>query len=139
MNEIPLKQDEGKQKSTTMRLVYDVIIVLACIYVFFLLYQSVYYNWQMNQKIRNLKSNIAKLNNDQTQLQSLNSYYKTWAFQELEAREKLGFKMSGEKAIQVKVEETATPTPVNRDKNSPNEVQKPNFQKWLDYISGKQA
>lgn len=138
MNEIHRDIQNQEKKSSIPRIIYNVLIALACIYIFFLLYQSVYFNYQTSKKIRTLKSELANSEVDQMRFESLNAYYKTWAFQELEARKKLGFKMPGEKAIQVKVEESVQPMPSNQpEKTDSMQGTKSNFQKWVDYVMGK--
>ncbi len=70
---------------------------------------------------------------EQRELEVLIAYYKTTAFQELEARKKLGLKMPGEKVIKVDVpeekksEEDQNPAP----KNAP---EKSNPQLWFEYL-----
>lgn len=140
MNEIQLNPEEQGKKPLVPKAVYNVLIALACVYVFFLLYQSVYFNYQTSKKIRSLKSDLVDAEISQMRLESLNAYYKTWTFQELEARKKLGFKMPDEKVVQVKIEESVQmQNPVGQDRSNPVTVKKSNFEKWLDYISGKQT
>jgi len=139
MNEVQLSPKTQKKNSSAPKIVYNVLIALACVYIFFLLYQSVYFNYQTSKKIRVLKSELANSEIDLKRFESLNAYYKTWEFQELEARKKLGFKMPDEKVIQVQVEESVQPQKPAEQKNESTTRQKPNYEKWLDYISGKQT
>jgi len=141
MNEIQPNSKKQEKKSPAPKAIYNVLIGLACVYVFFLLYQSVYSNYLTSKKISTLKNELATSKLDQTRFESLNAYYKTWTFQELEARKKLGFKMPNEKLIQVKIEESVQPQKpvVDQGKSNQNIIQKPNFEKWLDYIIGRQT
>ncbi len=119
--------------------VSTVLVVAVLIYVFFLLYQSVYTNWQTSKRIKNLKLDLVELERDKLRLESLIAYYKTTSFQELEARKKLGFKMPNEKVVTVKVEEEQEKQEkvVDQTKNEPPVQNKSNFEKWLDYFNGQ--
>ncbi len=116
------------------------ILILALIgYVIFILYQAVYYNFKVNQKIRELKGEINTLDQEKSKLEALIAYYKTETFQELEARKKLGLRLPGEKVVKVEViaEEAASPTS-KPDAVSP-QSNKPNWQLWLDYLRGEEV
>lgn len=121
--------------------VSTVLVVAVLIYVFFLLYQSVYTNWQTSKRIKNLKLDLVELERDKLRLESLIAYYKTNSFQELEARKKLGFKMPNEKVITVKVEEEQEKQEkvLDQTKNEPPVQIKSNFEKWLDYFKGSEV
>lgn len=137
MNEVA--QDDSKEKKVGGRLSF-ILAIFASIYVAFLLYQAVFLNYQTNQKIRVLKSDLGDLKQDQARLGSLIAYYKTGAFQELEARKKLGLKMPGEKVIPVKVEEEQNAVVKIEDqvKNESFVQNKSNAEKWLDYLKGRE-
>lgn len=113
----------------------SVLIVLTFIYAGFLLYQVISTNYQVSRKIAYLKNQIASVKTDINDLQTLIAYYQTPAFQELEARKKLGMKMPGEKVIRVDVKET--PTANNKQTEAASSAKIiPNYQLWLDFISG---
>jgi len=86
--------------------------------------------------MKSLKGDIINLESQKTRLQALIAYYKTDTFAELEARKKLGLKMSGEKVIKVDVE-------IKDEQNDQgvkqvvNEPQTPNWQMWIYYLEGK--
>jgi len=130
-----------RQESTLVSKVSTVLVVAVLIYVFFLLYQSVYTNWQTSKRIKNLKLDLVELERDKLRLESLIAYYKTNSFQELEARKKLGFKMPNEKVITVKVEEEQEKQEkvLDQTKNEPPVQIKSNFEKWLDYFKGSEV
>ena len=112
----------------------SLLIFLTLAYVGFLLYQAVYLNYNTNQKIASLKKEIKEVEADKKSLQTLIAYYQTPAFQELEARKKLGLKMPGEKAIKVEVAQSPV-AKVQEEEHTSDKVT-PNYQKWLDFISG---
>ena len=112
----------------------SVLIFLTLAYVGFLLYQAIYLNYNTNQKIVLLKKEIREVEADKESLQTLIAYYQTPAFQELEARKKLGMKMPGEKVIKVEVAESPE-AEVEEQESAPKDST-PNYQKWLDFISG---
>ncbi|MCX6809951.1 MAG: septum formation initiator family protein [Candidatus Berkelbacteria bacterium] len=117
----------------------SIIILLVIAYAIFLLYQAISINYQTNQKIHSLKNDLKQVNQDKARLETLIAYYQTGAFQELEARKKLGFKMPGEKVVSVKVEPSAETipdvfAPVNQ--NPSIQIHKSNPQKWYDFVRG---
>ena len=120
----------SKKKSNLL----SVLIFITLAYVGFLLYQVIFLNFQTNRKIASLKKEIQEVEADKESLQALIAYYQTPAFQELEARKKLGLKMPGEKVIKVKVAES--PEAGVEEQDSAVVDSTPNYQKWLDFISG---
>lgn len=115
------------------------VILLALVYVFFLLYQSVYFNYQRSQKIKFLKRDIVTLEEKQKKIESLIAYYKTDSFQELEARRKLGLKMPGEKVVTVEVKDRKSDDATKSQEKSPiaQAQVRTNFELWVDFVSGK--
>jgi len=112
-----------------------ILFALASAYIVFLLFQSVYFNYQSSQKINNLKSELNKAQKDKEKIESLIAYYKTDSFQELEARKKLGFKLPDEKVVTVEIEKDETQI---RDQiQESKKPEKPNYQLWMDFLSGK--
>lgn len=116
--------------------IYSVLIGVGLLYISFLLYQSVYQNYQTTKKIDSLRADLKDLEQDKVRLDSLIAYYKTPAFQELEARKKLGMKMPGELVVKVDVPQDANPTPTAAAAEVANR-QKSNGEKWLDFLRGE--
>ena len=112
----------------------SILIFVTLAYVAFLLFQAVSANFQTNQKIASLKREIVEVEADRESLQALIAYYQTPAFQELEARKKLGLKMPGEKVVKVDVPESVER--VSQEQEQAVDEGVPNYQKWLDFISG---
>lgn len=112
-----------------------VIILIAIVYIGFLLYQAVYGNYFVNKKISNLNKNVEQSQSQKDSLEVLIAYYKTESFQELEARKKLGLKMPGEKVIKVDVpNEKEQPLSTSSDAIENQGNANSNFSKWIDFI-----
>ena len=140
MNEESLGQDK-KEKGIFGKLqVVPILVFFTLTYVAFLLYQAVSLNYQTNQKIASLKKEIKEVEQDRESLDALIAYYQTPAFQELEARKKLGMKMPGEKVITVELTKTPVASSEEQDQRESDTTSGvPNYQKWLDFICGKQG
>ena len=119
--------------------VLPILILAAVGYVIFVLYQAIYYNFKVNQKIRELRSELNSLEQEKTKLEALIAYYKTETFQELEARKKLGLKLAGEKVVKVEVQEEGSATPTSKSETVSAQSNKSNWQLWLDYLLGKEV
>ena len=114
-----------------------ILILLAVVYVGFLLYQAVYMNYATNQKIKKLRSDLSGAQVEKDRLSSLIAYYKTTTFQELEARKKLGLMLPGEKVVSVEVPDSA-PVVVSQTQQKPQEpIKQNNSRNWLDFLAGK--
>lgn len=114
------------------------IIILAIVYVGFLLYQSIYFNYHRSQKINNLKKEILSLQEKQGKISSLIAYYKTDSFQELEARKKLGLKMPDEKVVKVDIlqREGESGLPSDDQASETGEKKLSNFDLWVKFVKG---
>lgn len=81
-----------------------IIITAAVIIVVFImvsLAQEMSRRWQIQQEIQNLEEQVAELEQSIIELSQLNDYFKTDAFQERLAREKLNYQAPGEQLIVV--------------------------------------
>ena len=134
-NELVGRDESSKSKRNPWRFLSP-IILLAIGYVLFLLYQAVYFNYQTSQKISALKQDLARLNEQKRELETLITYYQTGSFQELEARKKLGMKMPGEKVVKVELAETSQKRKQDALESADNE--RPNWEQWLKYLQGEE-
>jgi cell division protein FtsB len=135
MSEEPLGKDSKKNFWSKVDLL-SLLVFLILIYVGFLLYQAISLNYQTNQKIASLKREIQEIKQDHNDLETLIAYYQTPAFQELEARKKLGMKKPGEKVVTVEVKTDVYGSNKEETEKNNNKKDVPNYQKWLDFISG---
>lgn len=110
-----------------------IVVLLVVFYLGFLLYQAIFINYQTNKKIATLNKTLEQTKQEQQELEVLIAYYKTTAFQELEARKKLGLKMPGEKVINVDVPEEKKSVEEQKpvQKSGP---EKSNPQLWYEYL-----
>ncbi|MBI4029729.1 septum formation initiator family protein [Candidatus Berkelbacteria bacterium] len=115
-----------------------VVLILVLVYTLFLLGRSVYFNYQTNQEIRNLKTAISKDKDEVENLKNLIAYYQTESFKELEARRKLGLKKPGEEVVSVPENIASQSLP---EKQKPATIlekgfESPNYQKWWEFVFG---
>lgn len=100
--------------------------------------KEVYRSYQINKEISSIKDEISGLQQKNDELSHLLEYFKTDAYQEKEAREKLNLQKAGETAIAIP---TAKPNDADQDKIKeaeqkdahPNQS-KSNSSKWWDYF-----
>lgn len=130
--------DIGQSSSQSgKRMLSNAIIVVASVYIGFLLYQSVYYNFQLNNKVEKLEVQIAKQEAEKLGFEALITYYQTSTFQQLEARRKLGMRFPGEKVVTIELSQQQMnldeeKNPASEKVNSAN-----NLELWLKFFSGK--
>ncbi len=119
------------------RVLSNAIIVVASVYIGFLLYQSVYYNFQLNNKVEKLEVQIAKQEAEKLGFEALITYYQTSTFQQLEARRKLGMRFPGEKVVTIELsqQQTGLSEAETTDPQGVNSVN--NIELWLKFFSGK--
>lgn len=82
----------------------QVLIYLLLIYTFVMLGRVIYLNYQLNKKTDQMKSDIAKIQQQNKNLANLNIYYQSDSFKEVEARRTLGLVKPGEKVALVPIE-----------------------------------
>lgn len=114
---------------------WQVIIGLLGIYLIFLVYQALSFNYQASKKIKDLKKEVSSLELKKNQLEDLIVYYKTDTFMELEARKKLGFKKAGENVLVVKTLESE-----NQQKKTTTiegEKSAPNYSLWIKFFNNQ--
>lgn len=128
-----MEGDLREEKVGKRYFVAPLIILLALVYIGFLLYQAVYVNYQTNKKISALNAALKENKVSRQNLEVLIAYYKTSAFQELEARKKLGLKLPGEKVVKVEVPDESRPRYVEEEQVAAVN-KKSNIEHWVDYL-----
>jgi len=116
------------------------LIYLLLLYTFVMLGRVIYLNYQLNKKTDQMKSDIAKIQQQNKNLANLNIYYQSDSFKEVEARRTLGLVKPGEKVALVPTE--LAPTDFNTSVQSqaaqiaPKEkvVINKNYQLWWQYF-----
>lgn len=129
------------KKSRVVSKIGQTLLALALVvYIVWTLGGSVLKNYQTNQTISQLKSDIAKTNQENINLGNEIIYYQTKTYAELEGRRRLGLK---------RPDETVLVMPENNDpqtggsQNSatfsqPTAVDdEPNYHRWYRFILGK--
>lgn len=113
--------------------VLNAVGVVAAIYIFVLLGQTVKRNYDLSKQIDTLSAQIAQLQDQKDELAFSIQYYKTDSFRQREARAKLGFQAPGESVISLP-QSTAAPVP------TPSAIKvfktKSNFRQWIDFFTG---
>ncbi len=130
-----------EQNSNTLgkRALSNIIIATVSVYIGFLLYQSVYFNFQLNSRVEKLKAQIAKQETERLGFEAIISYYQTSTFQELEARRKLGMRFPGEKvvAVEVKPQQSDLSLGETWSDDSKEALSTNNLKLWLEFFTGK--
>jgi cell division protein FtsB len=110
----------------------SIVIIL---YFFWALGKMAWQNYQVNQQIKNLESEVAQIENDNQKLSDLIAYFQTETFKEQEAREKLGLVMPGEKVLVFPGNDKNTENGiVETVTKQNNEVSEPNYKKWWSFF-----
>lgn len=136
MDEIPENGRPKPNRQGQAKLFVILPLTVAIIgYAGFVLFQSIYFNYQASQKIKDLNQRLAEIAQTKLSLEALIAYYQTDTFRELEARKKLGLKMPGEKVVKVEIEKKEEQT-IPQNVLS-KEKEKPNWQRWVDFLAGK--
>ena len=134
-----MADNEQNTDSSGKRALSNIVLLAASIYIGFLLYQSVYFNFQLNSKVEKLKTQIAKQETERLGFEAIISYYQTSTFQELEARRKLGMRFPGEKVVAVEVRQQQ-PDPDSNETwsgDSQEASSTNNLKLWLEFFTGK--
>jgi cell division protein FtsB len=99
--------------------------------------KETYRKRQIQKEIESLQTEIQSLNQENSEINNLISYFSTREFEEKEAREKLNLQKEDERMIILRKELEAQN---NEKKNedipvqAPEEDKSPNWQKWLKYF-----
>jgi cell division protein FtsB len=112
--------------------VITIIGILIIIYAAYGLAKITWQNYQVNQRISSLEENLKKIDEDNFELSNKIAYYKTNAYKERQAREKLNLQKPGEVVIVI----PNTPQPEDKKGQSQKETkpQKSKPENWRDYF-----
>ncbi|PIZ00825.1 hypothetical protein COY62_00980 [bacterium (Candidatus Howlettbacteria) CG_4_10_14_0_8_um_filter_40_9] len=109
--------------------VYRVIGVFLLFYMFFVVGRTSYQSYKIDKKIEGMKKQVQTLENDNKQLTQDIEYFKTDAYREKTARQRLGLKKPDEKVIVI----VPSKEPEKQKEEGP---EKSNFIKWWDLFFG---
>jgi cell division protein FtsL len=124
-----------KSKFFSSRLI-TIIVFIIIVYASFGLAKITYQNYKVNQKIADLEKNIEKIDEDNFELQSKITYYKTNAYKERQAREELNMQKPGEIVVVIP---TGTQPEKEKIKQKENKkTERSNYQAWWDYFFSNQ-
>lgn len=99
--------------------------------------KETYRKRQIQKEIESLQVEIQKLDQENSEINNLISYFSTKEFEEKEAREKLNLQKEDERMIIIRKELDAQKKE-KENENNPVQVaeedKSPNWQKWLEYF-----
>lgn len=116
--------------------------LIAAIYMFAILASETSKNYTLRARSDDLQNQIDQLQAQIEQLGYKITYYKTDAYKERLAREKLGLQAPGESVVIVKAQNPGTNSgnsvtvPIELQSKTDTESQKPNQQQWWDFLTG---
>lgn len=113
---------------------YYLIGVLCLFYLMFLVGKGVYANWQTDQKLKKIGTEIDLLSIENQNLKSQITYYQTDSFKEKEAREKLGLAKPDEKVV-ILQNEPQSPAPKETTSTENAGEKKSNPRLWWEYFT----
>ena len=103
------------------------------IYLFIIVGKSVWGNYQSNKDIENQQQRVEELKQNINILENEIAYYKTDAYKERQAREKLGYKAPGENVISLPFDQQEDK--VADQGGSEPVIKTPNSRLWWDYFT----
>lgn len=127
----------------TSRNVLSVIAVLFILYGSYATLKVIGYNYQLQKDIDQLRAEVELLDLQNKQLEYSIAYYKTDAFADREARDKLGLQAPGEQVvifpdkIPRELETPKTPQQIAEEQNF-TQRSKSNLDQWLFFLFKKE-
>lgn len=127
----------------TTRNVLSVIAVLFILYGSYATLKVIGYNYQLQKDIDQLRAEVELLDLQNKQLEYSIAYYKTDAFADREARDKLGLQAPGEQVvifpdkIPRELETPKTPQQIAEEQNF-TQRSKSNLDQWLFFLFKKE-
>lgn len=117
------------------------LLYLLIIYTFYMLGRSIWQNYELKQQEKAIRAAIAKVEQQNKDLNNLIAYYQSSSFREVEARQKLGLKKPGEKVVIVAQKDSVTnyQTEQNQEQQNIATTEQPttaaNWQLWWNYFT----
>lgn len=107
--------------------IYKIIGVFVLLYMFFIVGKTSYQNYQINNKIKALKSDVESLEIENKNLTQDIEYFKTDTYKEKVARQRLGLKKPDENVMVIVPSEESEDNEVEEEKLS-------NPEKWWKFF-----
>ena len=117
-----------------MKKTYYIIGVIALIYLTILVGKAVYINYQTDQRVKKLKTNLDTLETENQNLKNQIAYVQTESFKEKEARRKLGLVKPDEKVV-ILSGDTNQPRSSVAPVEGQEESKKSNYKLWWEYFT----
>ena len=95
--------------------------------------RSMINNYHLREEIKNLESDIFRLELEKAQLQALSSYYETDDYKEKELRKRLLLKKPGEYVIAM-TESKSEADKKKAESSTAPQLERSNFEKWVDFF-----
>ena len=117
------------------QIIMRLAILATILYTGYSLGQALWRNIAVNKRITEIKSDIARIKQENTKRAGLIIYYQTDQFKEIELRRRLGYKRPDEQVV-------VLPQNFYQDQVDPETRKKPNndetayYRKWLETITG---
>lgn len=109
------------------------LLFVFVVYLFVIVGKSVWQNYQSNKDIEKQQQRVEELKQNIDNLENEIAYYKTDAYEERQAREKLGYKALGESVISMPFDQ---PEDKIADIGSSEPIIKtPNYRLWWEYFT----
>jgi cell division protein FtsB len=111
--------------------------IVAIVYLVVVLGETIKRNYDLDQQVNSLNTQISDLQDQKDQLSYNIAYDHTNSFRDREARSKLGLQLPGENVIIIPhASPTATPAANPATKLA---TKKSNLQQWFDFLSGRNS
>lgn len=134
------KKEGGKTSAKIFSGIFFAVGLVVLVFIGVSLGKETYRKKQIQKEIGKLQTEIAKVGQENREMENLISYLSSPEFQEKEAREKLNLQKENERMIVLRKElnQRKENEEVNQDsKTALNEDNSPNWQKWLKFFFGK--
>jgi len=114
-----------------LKKVFPIAGFLLMFYTLFSLSKVIWKNYQIEKELKDLKETVSVLEEENQHFSNLISYFKTDAYREKEARQKLGYKKPGESVVLVpNVEEPSSVSVYQEENTKPKSTSR----SWWDFF-----
>jgi cell division protein FtsB len=115
----------------------NLVGIVAIVYLIVVLGETIKRNYDLDQQVNSLNTQITNLQDQKDQLSYNIAYDNTNSFRDREARSKLGLQLPGENVVIIPHADPAPTPAANPATKQP--AKKSNLQKWFDFLSGRNS